>query len=57
MAQQVVGRSCGSGHGNPWQVDLAGKMLTEPAEVDVEGYPAIETQSGLAIETHDGIRL
>lgn len=50
-----AGDRIGAGLANAWQVDTSGQQLTEPAELDVEGFPAIGIPGGLAMQTDDGI--
>jgi hypothetical protein len=52
-----TGDRIGAGTAHAWQVNTDGVMLTEPAEITIEGYPDIGIPGGLAMQTDDGIWL
>ena len=51
------GGAIGSGTPQVWQVTVTGERLTEPATLDVEGFPSFGIPGGLAIEHDQGLTL
>lgn len=49
----------GQGSATAWQVDMAGRSITESTTIDFEVpvFPVVGIPDGLAVETGDGIRL
>jgi hypothetical protein len=51
------GGRIGSGTPQVWQVSLAGEQLTEPVELDADGFPAFGIPGGLVLESARGLVL